>query len=224
MQVEKISSYGHEIHWIKDASTAEEQLLQSLHPDEQKLAATYKALNRKHEFIAGRWLFHQVTGSTEPLLRGPGGEPQWPAGICGALTHKQGQVMFSYVPAAGHLGYGIDLELTAKMKIEFREKVCSEQEWQNIRGSADAPVALLTAVFSFKECIYKALYPLEQKFFSFLDAEITNVDWAKGQISARLLSDVSAQTPSGFEVSGNFEQINSAILTCLLVNDRSAKA
>lgn len=120
-----------------------------------------------------------------PILRGPHREPLWPEGVVGSITHADGLAVAALAPADRCAGLGIDLEHRDRHFDGLAEQVAhgDERAWlaDHAPGSAaDATVAL----FSAKEAIFKALYPLAGEYFGFEAAHLTPE--ASGSFSAEL--------------------------------------
>ncbi|MBW0146426.1 4'-phosphopantetheinyl transferase family protein [Marinobacter arenosus] len=69
--------------------------------------------SRKREFYSGRWLARQALERAgvpaQALDRGPLGQPIWPDGVIGSITHGQHYGVAVVVPAGAIQGIGIDL-------------------------------------------------------------------------------------------------------------------
>jgi 4'-phosphopantetheinyl transferase EntD len=129
-----------------------------------------------------------------PVRRGADGEPLWPDGIVGAITHS-GEVAMSIVGRrTEYLGLGLDIEqLEPGLSARAERLVCTpaERAWL-----ATGPESWRTMLFSAKEAVFKALYPIERVWLAFGDAELT---WHDRECSfvARLLKRAGAEHPAG---------------------------
>lgn len=146
---------------------------------------------RRREFESGRIAAREaLAGCGGPLCaipQGERGEPLWPAGYRGSITHTKGLVAAAcmapenpvFVPAALNgtevlhqkkiLAVGIDLEGAGrKLSDAAWHHILSDDDAQHLAGVDDFRLKLV--VFSAKESLYKALYPLCGEFFGFHDA------------------------------------------------------
>jgi len=129
------------------------------------------------------------------IERGPSGEPLWPAGSVGAISHA-GDLAIAIVGKASHYaGLGIDIEqLSRGLTARAARLVCTpaEMEWVN----PEADTTRLTMLFSAKEAVFKALFPIEGVWLGFGDAELT---WQPERCAfeARLLKTASSAHPRG---------------------------
>lgn len=146
----------------------------SVHPLEETLIA--KAVEkRRREFITTRHLAHQVLSklgvADEPIMRGDKGNPLWPRGVCGALTHCAGY-------RAAVAGYslqirtlGIDAEPADSLPPGVFEAIALPAEQEHISILAEG-VHWDRILFCAKEATYKAWYPLTGRWLGFEDAHI----------------------------------------------------
>jgi len=127
--------------------------------------------------------------------RGPAGEPVWPEGIVGAIAHA-GDVAIGLVGrTTDYAGLGVDVEELARGPSPRAARlVCrpAEMEWTEVESGTRR----LTMLFSAKEAVFKALFPLERVWLGFGDAELT---WVPGRcgFDARLLKRAAAGYPIG---------------------------
>lgn len=195
-----IACGGAAVHWLPPGvEIAEAELERTLRSEEKDYATTLKAAPRRAEYLRSRYLIRKLTGCADPLPRGPSGEPSWPDGLVGSLTHKDGWVGVTVMPRAHALSVGIDAEDEARVKPEFLPRICVEREKALVRDPAT-----LAAVFSFKEALFKAHFPLGKTMFFFHDAEIIALDEGNGEIVARVLKTTSPRTPAGSLAHGHF--------------------
>jgi 4'-phosphopantetheinyl transferase EntD len=202
-----------------------------LTPDEWRRAETLTASRRRSEFLRARYLVRRLTGSDATLPAAASGAPSWPAGWVGSITHKDGYVGVTALPDTDWLSIGIDVEDPGRMREAFTSRLCRADEASTLQGLAVAFgwtfTDMLTLCFSFKEAVFKAHFPLGQRFFYFHDAEIIGVEVTsftppsrnpndsddyvihhRGTVRARLHCDTTPSTPSGTEVTGDFLSIH----------------
>ncbi len=189
--------------WLEPDYPLDDSVLSAtLHPDEQAEAKTFGSLARRDEYRRSRYLIRFLTGWKDPLPRRPAGDPSWPPGFLGSLTHKSGHVGLALAPAFAFTSFGIDAELISKLKPEFSARVLTGTEPERLAGPDF--LRRLAVAFAFKEALFKAHFPLGRKMFFFPDAELTHLDLATGAVAARVLVDTSPQTPTGHVTEGVF--------------------
>ncbi|MCX5573594.1 enterobactin synthase subunit EntD [Enterobacter sp. E-TC7] len=132
---------------------------------------------RKADHLAGRIAaMHALNERTIPAI-GPSGEPLWPEGVSGSITHSGTQAM-AVVVRDRHALIGIDCEsiLPENEAREIKGGIIDAQE-ERVLSHAGYPFALaLTLAFSAKESLFKALFPLVQAYMGFDSARVTLLD------------------------------------------------
>lgn len=132
---------------------------------------------RKAEHLAGRIAAaHALNARVIPGI-GPSGEPLWPDGISGSITHSGTQAMAVVVREQQAL-IGIDCEaiLPEYEAREIKDGIIDIQEEQVLSRSGYPFALALTLVFSAKESLFKALFPQVQAYMGFDNARVTLLD------------------------------------------------
>ena len=149
--------------------------------------------------------------SDGPILRGPRREPLWPAGIVGSITHCAGYRAAAVARACDILTIGIDAEPHDAMPggVEQRVLCAEERAWV-----AQAPTGIHWGrlIFSAKESVFKAWFPLAQAWLWFDDAIVT-VDPTAESFRARLLTEPPAGVPA--EYPGRYLIEDGLVLTAI---------
>jgi len=132
---------------------------------------------RKADHLAGRIAAaHALNDRTIPAI-GPSGEPLWPEGVSGSITHSGTQAMAVVVRDRLAL-LGIDCEtiLPENEAREIKDGVIDARE-ERVLSHSGYPFALaLTLAFSAKESLFKALFPRVQAWMGFDSARVTMLD------------------------------------------------
>lgn len=108
-----------------------------------------------------------------PILRGQDGEPLWPAGVAGSISHCDPWTVAVAATGPGRFTLGIDLESIVKVsEFDISQLLCSETEidWVKAGDDSERRLALL---FSAKEATYKALYPLCHRYIDFKEVTLS---------------------------------------------------
>ncbi|MBF6223708.1 alpha/beta fold hydrolase [Nocardia abscessus] len=156
---------------------------------------------REREIVYGRTCAHRALARlgvpVEPVLRAggnvPGGMPLWQPGIAGSISHTLGFTLTQktgyYVAAVSrhHRSIGIDAAHNEPISDVLRNRIAlpEEQAWLSRIGTHRG-VHWDRVLFSAKESVYKAWYPLTHRALDFEDALIT-FDLDEGTFTARLL-------------------------------------
>ena len=170
------------------------------------LDLTGAANKRDTEFSAGRLAAKQALAELGvydfTLLKGEGGEPLWPPGVVGSISHTQGVCMASVSDAGSLRGLGLDVEAQRKLRPDIQRVICREEEL-SLHWYSDAELAKLI-LFSAKESVYKALYPSQQRFIGFQEV-VVEFDEELGFVATLVDEGVTChgacQVVEGFVVS-----------------------
>ncbi|MEV6177421.1 4'-phosphopantetheinyl transferase [Streptomyces sp. NPDC052016] len=167
-----------------------------LYPEEEALVARAVA-KRRREFTVvrscARRAMEKLGVPPQPVLPGERGAPQWPAGLTGSMTHCDGYGAAALVRTADLASLGIDAEPHRPLPEGVLSAVALPAEAERLRRLAgDRPeVHWDRLLFSAKESVYKAWFPLTRKWLDFSEADIDIdaglTDGARGTFRARLL-------------------------------------
>lgn len=116
---------------------------------------------------------------------GERGEPVWPAGVVGSITHCRGYRACAVAMADDVLAVGVDAEVHEPLPAGVLEQVAFGSERAMTTDRA-AGVHLDRLLFSAKEAVYKVWFPLTRRWLGFEDAELS-IDAQAGSFRARLL-------------------------------------
>jgi 4'-phosphopantetheinyl transferase EntD len=175
------------------AETRQDRLDADLFPSESE-ALGRAVEKRRREFTAGRacarLALERLGVPVVAIPSGPHGEPLWPAGIVGSITHCHGYRAAAAARSDAVAALGIDAEPNGPLPPGVLEEVVHGRERDLVDAGLapvpDAPpVDLPRLLFSAKEAIYKAWFPLAGRWLGFEDVEVS-VDPAGG-FRARLL-------------------------------------
>jgi 4'-phosphopantetheinyl transferase EntD len=119
------------------------------------------------------------------IPNGARGEPLWPDGVVGSITHCQGYRACAVARAADVLSVGVDAEVHEPLPTGVLDEVAFGRELAMVAGRG-AGVCLDRLLFSAKEAVYKAWYPLARRWLGFEDVELT-IDVDGATFCARLL-------------------------------------
>ncbi|MEM6992283.1 MAG: 4'-phosphopantetheinyl transferase superfamily protein [Myxococcota bacterium] len=132
---------------------------------------------RRDEFAVARILARRgvvaLGGVAEPIPKGDRGEPVWPHGYVGSITHAAGRCAAAVARSESVRALGIDAEDDSPLSDAVAPVVCSaaERQWLATRPNADRGW-LGKVIFSAKESVYKLQYPLTRTFLDFDAVEI----------------------------------------------------
>jgi 4'-phosphopantetheinyl transferase EntD len=175
-----------------------------LFPEEE--AAVGNAVEkRRREFVTARACARDALARLgfpeQPVGSGARGEPVWPAGIVGSITHCAGYRACAVASAGELLTIGVDAEVAAPLPPGLIDDIALPEErlWIEQAAAERPGVSWDRLLFSIKESIYKAWFPLARSWLGFEDAGVV-IDPASGTFTAHLL--VPGPTLQGRKLDG----------------------
>jgi 4'-phosphopantetheinyl transferase EntD len=159
---------------------------------EEEAALGRSVAKRRLEFgsvrLCARAALARIGVPPAPLLPGERGAPGWPDGVVGSMTHCAGYRAAAVARDHAVLTVGIDAEPHAPLPPGVLDAVSVPAERARLRAAAlDRPdVCWDRLLFSAKEAVYKAWFPLTRRWLDFDEADIA-LDAAAGTFTARLL-------------------------------------
>ncbi len=192
-------------------------------PEEEPLIARSVA-KRRNEFITVRHCARQALGELGvppvPILKGDKGEPCWPDGVVGSLTHCEGFRGAAVGREAHVRSVGIDAEphdVLPKGVLDAISLPAERRDLAALLGGAYWDRILFCA----KEATYKAWFPLTHRWLGFEDAHITfTVDGSgeAGSFESRILIDPAAESgPPLTALSGRWSVGGGLVLTAIVL-------
>ncbi|MFG2723372.1 4'-phosphopantetheinyl transferase [Streptomyces sp. NPDC048416] len=179
---------------------------------------------RQREFTTVRALARTALGrlghDPAPILPGVRGAPRWPTGVVGSMTHCRGYRAAAMAHAADLVTVGIDAEPNLALpNQDVLETVLFGRERTHVRelGALRPEVSWDRLVFSAKESVYKAWFPLTGLWLDF-DQATLRIDPEAGTFHARLLvpgPEVGHTRLSGFD--GRWQVDGGLIVTTIAV-------
>ncbi|GAA3210193.1 4'-phosphopantetheinyl transferase superfamily protein [Streptomyces sp. XM83C] len=149
----------------------------ALHPEEVALVARAVA-KRRREFAVvracARRAMEKLGVPPQPVLSGERGAPRWPRGIVGSMTHCDSYCAAALARVTDLASLGIDAEPHGPLPEGVEPAVTLPGERDRLRRlTADHPgIRWGRLLFSAKESVYKAWYPLTGRWLDFSEADI----------------------------------------------------
>ncbi|MFE8955791.1 4'-phosphopantetheinyl transferase [Streptomyces althioticus] len=148
-----------------------------LFPEEAALL-TRAVAKRRREFTAARFCARRAMEKlgvpAAPVVSGERGAPVWPGGLAGSMTHCEGYCAAALVRADDLASLGIDAEPHAPLPEGVLTTIALPREAARVdRLLEERPdVHWDRLLFSAKESVYKAWYPLTHRWLDFSEADI----------------------------------------------------
>ncbi|WP_326640401.1 4'-phosphopantetheinyl transferase superfamily protein [Streptosporangium sp. NBC_01755] len=207
--------------WVASAESFDDPPGVTLFPEEEAVIA--RAVDkRRREFTTARHCARQALARIglppTPILPGERGAPGWPGGVVGAITHCVGYRAAAVSRDA--LTVGIDAEPHEPLPEGVLDAVSLDEERAAI-ARLDRGVHWDRLLFSAKESVYKAWFPLARRWLGFEEAHL--VFDPSGTFTARLLVPgplVAGRELTGF--TGRWLVADGLAVTSIAVPDRPA--
>jgi 4'-phosphopantetheinyl transferase EntD len=163
-----------------------------LFPEEQ-VAIARAVEKRRSEYTTGRACAHEALARLGlpivPVRRSARGEPQWPVGVVGSITHTDNYCACAVAASTDIATIGIDAEPHAPLPPEVPVSTIARPEellrLKRMRREAPA-VHGDRLLFSVKEAVFKAWYPLTGRELDF-DETTVAFDVQASSFTATLL-------------------------------------
>ncbi|MEL6838739.1 MAG: 4'-phosphopantetheinyl transferase superfamily protein [Pseudomonadota bacterium] len=135
---------------------------------------------RQRDFAAGRRAARTAMeefGLTPTAIpQGEQREPIWPDGLIGSISHCQTCCIAAVAESNHHRSIGIDIEPATPLDTDLNRMICqpSERDWLTTQAN---PQLAAKTIFSIKEAVYKAQFPLTRDVIGFhaVTTEITGM-------------------------------------------------
>jgi 4'-phosphopantetheinyl transferase EntD len=195
----------------------------SLFPEEE-LVVGRAVEKRRREFTTARMCaraaLQELGFPPAPILTGERGEPLWPEGVVGSITHCDGYRACAVARSSEIVTVGIDAEPNAALPSGLLGDIARPEERPGLRrlGSEFPEVHWDRLLFSAKESVYKAWFPLAKRWLGFEDAVI-GFDPSAGTFTARLLVSGPPSVDGSLQgFAGRWMARDGIILTAIAVS------
>lgn len=192
-------------------------------PEEEPLIARSVA-KRRNEFITARHCariaMSELGVPPVPILKGDKGEPCWPDGVVGSLTHCAGYRGAVVARSTAVRSVGVDAEPHDVLPDGVLDAITLPEERHEI---AALPEGLHwdRILFCAKEATYKAWYPLTKRWLGFEDAHIVfdvDADGKTGDFLSKILIDGAALSgPPLTALAGRWSVDQDLVLTAIVL-------
>lgn len=173
---------------------------------------------RRREFVTGRACARRALTRlglpATAVASGAHGEPLWPAGVVGSITHCEGYRGCAVAHARDVRAMGVDAELLAPLPAGVLEVVAGPDERRALRSlPPGAPWDRL--LFSAKEAVFKAWFPLTGRGLQFEDV-LLRIDARDGTFEALLLAD-APELGAAPSVYGRWRMDGAIVATAVVI-------
>ncbi|MEM7287284.1 MAG: 4'-phosphopantetheinyl transferase superfamily protein [Actinomycetota bacterium] len=175
------------------------------------------------EVVPGRW-WDWVTGrrcarraftvlgvDPAPVLRRPKREPRWQPEVVGAITHTAGYAAAAVARAGDVRSIGLDAEPDQPLPDGVLRRIARDEELDWVASGVSGVANADRLLFSVKESIYKAWFPVAERWLGFDEASV-EVDQAGGLFRAEILVDGPLSS-----VTGRYTSVGGIVVTAIEV-------
>lgn len=211
------------------------------HPDDENWALwvprdlSAKHPRRRHLSAGGRYAAAEALRGLghecrSPLKRLEGGNPEWPDGYVGSISHAEaGEINLVAAIAGDGLqwrGLGIDIESTRRAKViqSLSRRILNDGDRSADMIQAVGKANAHSLIFSAKESLYKALYPTVKRYFGFDAASVVEIDPSCYRFRIRLQKPWADDLPTGSEWWGEYRLAPGWVATWLAIPRTDAKS
>lgn len=172
---------------------------------------------RTEDFTTGRWcsrkVLHQMGLKPSAILNGIEGEPLWPEGIIGSISHTRGAYCAVSVFKKDYPSIGIDIEeRKRKISASAIEYITNRDERKWLKTKNENQILNAMLIFSAKESVFKLLYPLLKRRFYFKAVSIKKIN-LDNSFTALVKEQLSNTIKKGMKIHGYFFYNSKWVLT-----------
>jgi 4'-phosphopantetheinyl transferase EntD len=208
--------------WVSAAEAFDDLPGVVLFAEEEAVVA--KAVDkRRREFATARACARQAMAAlgqpSAPIVSGYRGAPQWPPGVVGSITHCDGYRAAAVARAADVTTLGVDAEPDEPLPDGVLDLVAGPEEraWLAGPGAATAGPCWDRLLFSAKESVYKAWFPLTRRWLDFSDAMLTFDPVTRTFIARLLVAGPVVGDRQVAEFAGRWLAHDGLILTAIVL-------
>lgn len=203
-----------------------------LHIDQQlqtpKLIAQAR-VERKNEYLCGRILAQAVLKHhldlDQPLTSMHEHLPVWPTHVLGSISHSQNKLIVALSHNAIYLGIDIEHWVTSEFAQESAHLILtlSELELWKIKACEFFEFSqFVSLIFSVKESLYKAVYPIAKQYIDFLEASVVDIDFENQTLILAFASEIRNRHQLLEHYQGGWKVEQDCILTWVFKANTSA--
>ena len=152
------------------------------------------------------------------ILAGPDGEPIWPEGIVGSISHCNDLAGAIVTNDPKIKSIGLDIERTNRVKHKMWNMCFTIKEKEFLNHIENSELNYYTTLlFCLKESFYKAQYPITKNELWFTDIEISKMNTT---FKLKVFKDNYELDTSTLQMDYRYLQsINSIVTYCSILND-----
>ncbi|MBN3189188.1 4'-phosphopantetheinyl transferase superfamily protein [Pectobacterium brasiliense] len=165
-------------------------------------------VKRRAEYLAGRYAARQLlqeVGCNGVVATGSDRAPIWPTGWLGSISHTETWAIAILTPHHFSVGLGVDIETFCPEKMREIATAFTTPDERGVLAASRLPFeTALLIVFSAKESLFKALYPLVQQIFGFEAAKLCELDAHNNRFTMELTRQLAPNLRAGYRTTGHY--------------------
>lgn len=191
-----------------------------LNPD-LELAITDMNAKRRTEFAAGRICADRALRYMGIITRFPlsmrARLPLWPCGVVGSISHCSTMAVAMIASNSRYRALGVDVEtiIGSDVASEIQQSICHHDELNRLENFILCRARSLTMLFSAKEALYKALFPLIGKFKDFHSAELCSFNLSS--LVLRLTHDWDSRWCAGTKIKIHYTWLGQTVVSAIYI-------
>lgn len=143
--------------------------------------------------------------------------PVWPDGICGSISHTKDFAVCACTSRGADVSIGIDVEeYQDPSLLDTLVPLAVRPEEITVLSDQDPHVAGII-VFSAKEALYKAIYPLMGVYVDYLDVELVSYIPTQRELSFRFRCGAIANRLQRYSIDVRWRPVHSRVFSACVV-------
>lgn len=145
--------------------------------------------------------------------------PIWPLGILGSISHAQHKLIIVISTQAAYLGVDVEYIVSPEIAEKTARLVLTQSEYDLYATGNISDLSFseyFTLVFSLKESLYKAVYPITQHYIDFLQAELLHIDVKQQTAVLKFSPEIVQSYPVLKRYHATWERASDHVITLLL--------
>lgn len=186
-----------------------EEVVEPRETSDSQFLSPHAVPSRRRSFHAGRHAAHEALDrlgvTTETIPVGAAGEPRWPEGVVGSITHAGRWAGAAVAKTDRYWALGLDMETDRPFSgLNDQIATAREQTWLRDREPRTA-----ISLFAAKETVFKALFPTVGRYFGF---DAVEFEFGPEVLVGELRQTLSPLLTPGFEIEVHYEWFGDVVV------------
>lgn len=177
---------------------------------------------RRQEFYSGRWcafqclMLQKATDINIPIAEDR--SPIWPDNFVGSISHssRYAAALVGHTEIYQAIGLDIQPSSSPKLADQLKHMILTSNEQSNLWHDEEKSY-IFDLIFSAKETLFKALYPLCRTYFGHHDAEVIRIDTEKNELSIELLISLDDVWKQGSVFNIHYQVLKGELISWMFI-------